>query len=77
MVLLVESLKYTGCGDAFAQLKVTFCHNLCCSEEQPIMWMCDITAIRNPLQLSARLSEQGWILCMILMSAGTDNMTLV
>ena len=22
MILLVESLKYTGCGDAFAQLKV-------------------------------------------------------
>lgn len=27
MILLVESLKYTGCGDAFAQLKVC---SLCC-----------------------------------------------
>ena len=27
MILLVESLKYTGCGDAFAQLKVCL---LCC-----------------------------------------------
>lgn len=29
MILFVESLKYTGCGDAFAQLKVCslYCYN--------------------------------------------------
>lgn len=30
MILLVESLKYTGCGDAFAQLKVCllYCYHV-------------------------------------------------
>ena len=34
MILLVDSLRYTGCGDAFAQLKVSIKCRMCAASNR-------------------------------------------
>lgn len=51
MILLVESLKYTGCGDAFAQLKVCslYCYDAAMHHVCVAMLALQIKAAATPV----------------------------